>query len=114
MMRDKVTKATARARWTARCLNRASDTCRVKPKLAALKKGKAAQKYRTSVPKERGRYMSARAATGINDKRHGPSCCDFLQGGPNRYPKMVETRPKPNQSKVLRYCTIMWALLWMT
>src|SRR5215813_4646566 len=47
MMRDKVTKATARARWTARCLNRASDTCRVKPKLAALKKGKAAQKYRT-------------------------------------------------------------------
>src|SRR5690242_12463539 len=48
MMRDKVTKAKARVRWTARSLNRAPDTCNVKPKPAAIRKGNVTQKYRTS------------------------------------------------------------------
>ena len=58
--------------------------------------------------------MSATEAMGMNDKRHGSSWSDFLQGVPNRYPKMAEISPKPNQSKDFRNCTIVWALLWMS
>jgi hypothetical protein len=46
---------------------------------------------------------------GMKDKRHGSSRSDLLQGVANKYPKMAEISPKPNQSKLFMYCTAVWA-----